>query len=136
MSIVLSLLQGKNRRYLSHVRRTLVWGLKSRRKSTETELAQPHLLQRGVELNAKRWMFLGMSKGLLSLHYPLACPFKGMFSSNGSLPAETCPHLLLGVMKTCRRTRREEGFCRRFLSGFCHLEQPPPPCSLHSIQSS
>ena len=38
-----------------------------------------------------------MPVGLLSLHYPLACPFKGMFSSNGSLPAETSPHLLLGA---------------------------------------
>ena len=55
MSIVLPLLQGNNRRNLSHVRRTLVWGAKFTKKSTETELAQPHLLQRGVELNAKRW---------------------------------------------------------------------------------
>jgi hypothetical protein len=43
-------------------------------------------------------------------HWP--AHLRGGFSSNGSLPAETCSHLLLGVMRTCRRTGREEGFCR------------------------
>ena len=43
-------------------------------------------------------------------HWP--AHLRGGFSSNGSLPAETCSHLLLGVMRTCRPTRGEEGFCR------------------------
>ena len=104
---------------MSHVRRTLVWGLKITKKIHRNRAGPTASASEGCGTRTRNvGDFTGVVRRTVSLHYPLACPFKGMFSSNGSLPAETCLHLLLGVMRTCRRTRREEGFCRRprFLS--------------------
>ncbi len=75
MSIVLSLLQGSNRRYLSHVRRTLVWGAKFTKKSSQT--ARPYRnslrcvkLTRSVKISGNARKGLRMSGGLLTDHCP------------------------------------------------------------------
>ena len=109
MSIGVALIAGNNRRYLSHVRRTLVWGLNSRRNPLQTTLALSAVASEGCGTkNAKRWgCFWGCpedygcpedSYSTLALEHPF-----GLISRP---PSGAPPHTAVVAMWGGDRTRR------------------------------
>ena len=93
----------------------LVWGAKFTKKSAETTLAQPQLLQRGVELKTRSvGNVSGVVRRTLGVRrtpipsIALEHPF-GLISRP---PSGAPPHTAVVAMWGGDRKRREEGFCQ------------------------